>query len=293
MAVQALAGWLTYKTASSVLPCYSGWARRLLGPPRSNCLMAVRGIVHKSLVPTALMGSLVVVSFLIFSITFARTARDTRRSWSALRLKSVDVPPQLGALAAGARLGDRLVVVDQDVPTAFCIGLARPRVVLTTALLDRLSAESLLAVLAHEGSHRRRHDPLRAALARSLARALFYLPWLRDLAEGALVENEVSADADAVKLAGQDSLAAALLAMLGYPSPQGTAAMAGPEVLELRLEALETHERPALRANRRRVVLSVVMTAIVLASLAWLPYLDRDHVVVFPVHIVRPGLAQH
>jgi Zn-dependent protease with chaperone function len=143
----------------------------------------------------------------------------------------------LGLLAAGAAtwaimreiLGDRRFkqavaarcprplygawLIDDDCPQAFCAGLLRPRVYLSTGTVKMLDAPALDAVLAHERHHASRHDPLRLACARALAAGLFYMPALRRLVSRQRALAEISADEAAVMSAGGDrsALAGAIL----------------------------------------------------------------------------------
>jgi hypothetical protein len=80
------------------------------------------------------------------------------------------------------------------------------------ALLDE---DALSAVLAHERHHAHRHDPLRLAVGRVLAHALFFLPKLGDLVERQQALAELSADESAVSGADADRSALAR-AMLSF-----------------------------------------------------------------------------
>ncbi len=101
-----------------------------------------------------------------------------------------------------------------DAPNAFCAGLLRPRIFVSTGTLAALGEGQLHAVLAHEQHHARARDPLRLLLARAAGDALFFLPGMRALAERYAALAEVAADGAAVEASGGDrrSLAAALLA---------------------------------------------------------------------------------
>lgn len=105
-----------------------------------------------------------------------------------------------------------VVVFHDPAPRAFCVGLLRPRVYLSTGALRSLEPEELAAVLAHEAHHARLRDPLRVLITRTLGDALFFLPAVRRLAEryGALAE--LAADEAAVRARGAQPLASALLA---------------------------------------------------------------------------------
>jgi Zn-dependent protease with chaperone function len=60
---------------------------------------------------------------------------------------------------------DRFETVDSPEAFAYCVGLWRPKVVVSTGLIRRLRPEQLRAVVAHEQEHALRRDNLRHALA--------------------------------------------------------------------------------------------------------------------------------
>ncbi len=119
------------------------------------------------------------------------------------RLSRTGAPPFLGAL-----------VIEEARPLAFCAGLLRPRVYVSTGAIARLDAAALDAVLAHERHHARRRDPMRLACGRVLARALFFIPGLRELVDRSQALAEIGADEAALDAAPgrRSDLAAAMLA---------------------------------------------------------------------------------
>jgi hypothetical protein len=98
-------------------------------------------------------------------------------------------------------------VVCDPVPRAFCVGLLRPKVYLTSGAIAALDAAERDAVIAHERAHARRRDPLRLLLTRATADALFFCPGARQLAERTSDLAELDADASA----DQRALASAML----------------------------------------------------------------------------------
>jgi hypothetical protein len=110
------------------------------------------------------------------------------------------------------RLGDALVI-DDECPRAFCAGLLRPGVYVTTGALAALDKPALAAVLLHEQHHARRRDPLRLATSRVLARAMFFLPAFRVLGRRQQALGEMGADESAVNAApgNRSALARAML----------------------------------------------------------------------------------
>jgi bla regulator protein blaR1 len=105
------------------------------------------------------------------------------------------------------------LLLEDPRPRAFCAGLLRPRVYVSTGAVAILDDAALSAVLAHERHHVRRRDPLRLAVGRIFARALFFLPGLADLLERQQALAELSADESAVdaRPANRSALARAML----------------------------------------------------------------------------------
>lgn len=109
--------------------------------------------------------------------------------------------------ASGVLRGSRIVefgdaavrVIVDDRPRAFCHGLLRPRIYVSTGTLAALRRSELGALLAHERHHARRRDPLRLALARVLGGALFFLPALPPLLERYTDAAELAADEAALR----------------------------------------------------------------------------------------------
>lgn len=116
-------------------------------------------------------------------------------------------------LAGPSRVANaRFQLVDHAQPLAFCAGFLRPRIYVSRGAIELLDGEELRAVVAHEGHHCRRRDPLRILTGRALAAALFFLPVLRSSSERLPVLGELAADEAAVRhVGGRGPLASALV----------------------------------------------------------------------------------
>ena len=160
---------------------------------------------------------------------------------------------------------------------AFCAGWLRPRVYVSTAVLDRLSSAELRAVLAHEQHHGALRDPLRLAVSRVLCQALFFLPVLRPLHDRYADVAEISADAAALEASGgaPGPLASAMLAF--GATPAGGVVGISPE----RVDVLLGEARRAWRLPRLLLV-AALLTLVVLVAL----------VVAGEPQRVRPGDAE-
>jgi Zn-dependent protease with chaperone function len=110
--------------------------------------------------------------------------------------------------------------------SAFCTGLLRPQVVITTALLDALDPDERRAVVEHELSHARRKAPLKLALGQVAMRTLFWVPLLRDLVERYVLLTELEADRAAMAATSPAALAGALSQALETPATTGSVGLA-------------------------------------------------------------------
>jgi serine-type D-Ala-D-Ala endopeptidase (penicillin-binding protein 7) len=185
-------------------------------------------------------------------------ARPPRRSTPA----PAEWQARLDALAR--RLGLRRAVGLRLLPELggpIALGLLRPCVLLPAALLSRLPADLLEALLAHELAHVRRWDYLANLLQSAVEALLFFHPvvwWLsaRMRAERELVADEISAD-----LVGDSRcLALALHALSDLqagPQPQVALAARGGELLQ-RMERLLT---PRPQATGWKLALPALLIA--------------------------------
>ena len=106
-------------------------------------------------------------------------------------------------------------------PLAFCAGLFRPEVYVSRAAVEEMPPEVLRVVMAHEEHHRVNRDPLRRAVARTLAEGFFFLPVLGQVGQKYLALSEIRADRAAADSTdgGRRDVADALLA---FPASDGT-----------------------------------------------------------------------
>lgn len=201
---------------------------------------------------------------------------------------------QLKACAAGAQadavagllaetgLAGRVEVVDDPRLLAFSYGAWRPRVLLSAHVVRMLEREELRAVLLHEAHHVRCRDAAKAAAARALARALFFLPAARDLAEAYLLLKELAADAFAIRTMGDPwPLASALAKLARHPHLPGAGSAAariagpGPRAMALRVRQLLDYPRPVqvpLAGSPLRLALSAAVLAASVALAAWMAH---------------------
>ena len=198
--------------------------------------------------------------------------------------------------AEAAGVDPERVRVVRGLPTpAFTVGWFRPRVYVAQALGERLKADELRALLAHEGAHVARRDPLRLSLLRFLALTLFWLPALRRLADDVADEAEIQAD-DRAAREQPLALASAILALASWRTPtpallEGVGFAQRPDLLERRIRRLAGEEPPpASRLTRGSVVGAMLALALVGASGAIMSHpLPVDHLAHPSNHCGHPG----
>ena len=142
-------------------------------------------------------------------------------------------------------------------------------VVVSSGLVESVSAEELDAVLAHERYHVRNYDPLKVVLVRTLPSAFFFLPVLRELRTRYLAGRELAADQRTLSRHGRAVLAGALYKVVGGPgwAELGpAAALGGADFLETRVTQIETGTEPPISGPTWS---SGLITALGLGAIVW------------------------
>jgi Zn-dependent protease with chaperone function len=188
---------------------------------------------------------------------------------------------RLGAMAL--RQERDALVFDDSAPQAFCAGLLRPRIYLSSGAVAALDPGALDAVVEHERRHRDRRDPLRVLLATVLSEALFFLPVVSRLRDRFVTVLELDADDAAIAAAGGDpaALAAAMVLFDASASPAGAVGIA-PE----RVDHLLGRPAPWRLPIRQVVIGALTLTAVLVACWA-----AGQHAVVRTTLAV-PGLSR-
>jgi hypothetical protein len=122
--------------------------------------------------------------------------------------------------------GWNIVIVDHDVPAAYCVPGTRRRIVVTSGALMALDDEQLRAVLAHERAHLRGRHDLVIAGAVALARAFPRVGFFHTAHVEVVRLVELLADDAAVRGSDRLTVADALLAV-GGGGPVGALAAGG------------------------------------------------------------------
>ena len=209
---------------------------------------------------------------------FAYAMWDRVRAWrrATLILGQLDVrPAEPGDLfwraARVVGLDPEILRVVRGLPNpAFTIGWVTPRIYVAAELPRELTESELRAVLAHEGAHVQRRDPLRLGVLRFLAHMVFWIPALRRLAADMADESEVLAD-DAAARHDPLAVASAILTIASRgraaESPVAALGFTNDALLERRVRRLAGEETAVgTHVTRRSIVGATGMLLVVWAS---------------------------
>lgn len=216
------------------------------------------------------LSSVVLVALTTASaVAFARGTVGHLKARRLLRALPVE-PIQTGALLDVARDAGAtdLFVAPASRPVAFCLGLFRPRVVITAGLLARLDPEEQAAVVWHEAHHARQREPLKSLIARLAAQTFFWIPALRELLDRYLLVKELAADRLAAGRTSRRALAGALSQVAGQPTPAAAVGLA--EFAAARIDRLfdPAAELPPL-FRPSRLIVSLAAAASLLFLVTW------------------------
>ena len=182
--------------------------------PRLEQLLT-RGAEDTADVVAALVILLAVCGISLGLATLFRQLAATAVLIRGLVARKVDLPASVALAARGLDLDGRIDVVADTRAFSFCYWFLRPRICLSTGLVDRLDGEELRAVLHHERYHLRQRDPLRQVVARYFAAGLYVVPVVDELLAFNMLQKEIEADQEAVRASGDvRSLASALYKLL-------------------------------------------------------------------------------
>lgn len=203
----------------------------------------------------------------------------TRRLESWVNSRHIPWPAPLAEVLAGFEPDHRTLLVEDATPYTFTLGFQRPRVWVSTGLVEVLDLAELQAVLRHEWHHLGRRDPLRVFLSRCLARLAFFVPMAPALREAYLVAKEVEADAAS---GADDALAAALLKLLRrnsrLPIPACLAAIGPVDATAARIERLLAGQGQSQPSGVRRAeVLTSLVVALALVAVSYLATVQADN----------------
>ena len=147
------------------------------------------------------------------------------------------------------------------------IGILRPHIIVPRKLIQAMPDDELIAVLAHEDTHRRRHDPLRYLLLRLCRSLFFFYPLVYPVLKRVRENAEYACDEEALATGLGSRLYARALArsvrLALVPAPLSVAAgSGGNSLLRRRLARLREPERNIMSRYRLILVAAALLVAV-------------------------------
>lgn len=235
----------------------------------NDALLVCAGVltsVHADLPPFG-FAALALTTLVVAPASF-RLARGRRSS--ARPLVEAETPGRLRVAAERVGIPGRVVCVDDAARYAYCAGVWRPRIYVSRGAVRALRTRELEAVLWHEAHHLRRHDPLRALVARSIAALFTVIPAVTQLAARFEAAKELDADQAALRAQGTPrGVAGALLALDSASASSRRAFASAWSLAAVRIDQLAGAEPAQLlpHVSRTAIALSgmVFVFAVVIA----------------------------
>lgn len=209
--------------------------------------------------PHIIVSTLLMAALFRVLIAALQTMRDTRQ-WGAGGSRRASI-----VHAADHQPWSDITVIQDDAALACTTGVLHPRIVVSTGLLNLLSAEACEVVVAHERAHVRGWHPVLLFFGRVVSRAFGFLPPVRRAVDHLLLGLEFAADESAARTVGDPLTVARALAALA-DGAYGDAC--SPAVLGADGSDLVGRVRRLLRGSpptaKRRATALVVVACIVL-----------------------------
>jgi Zn-dependent protease with chaperone function len=270
LALELTGGTMGLFGIDTIARCYWAWFPGS-GLPPSVCMRPISGAGFHLFVPAVALLALLCLTVCLGVFRAVRLACRVRRLSERLGPSFPELPEEVAAAARNAG-ASRVEVREHELAFGVCLGMFRPRVVVSTALVQLLDGEELVAVLAHEERHRSRRAPLRQVVARAIAKSLFFLPVLTVILDAHLVDEEIVADREALAVAGQQPLVRALAKLADkVDASEAVAQFGGISALLTRLRALEGGALDPLRVGPRRMAVSAVSLGTLVLLVLWMP----------------------
>lgn len=196
-----------------------------------------------------------------------------RRRMQVIRaLDMVGVPERVWLIITRYGVRSPIRVFRSVAPMAFCFGIRRPEIFLSTGLLSTMNQEELTAIILHESEHIRQNDTRTISLLRFLSGLLLPFPYFWEITHAYSVVQEIRADtAVRTNMRTAAHLKSALHKLLSQPTslslPQFALQFSGYQAYSARIQAI--HDEPiSIRISFSAIYFSLASLALVSVILA-------------------------
>ncbi len=227
------------------------------------------------MIPVPYYLSVIPFVFLMLIITISLIkfiALNINAQFLKFRLKRTMVTDQsVSNMLSKLGLQNKVILVQSDNNFAFCLGIIKPTIYLSTSLLTQLSEKELEVILRHEQYHLVNNDSFTMIIA-SVTQSLFpFFPLVGELIKQYRVAREIAADKFAVAKTGHKSaLISVLKKLLGTPTIDAVsvAAIADQDTLEPRIFSLVNKPYTQRQFSRTHLLVTIISSFILISAFA-------------------------
>lgn len=205
------------------------------------------------LLPVLLLTLIFSILVIKFSLSFIKI--------NILLHKKGDARKNLYKLFEKRKLTGKVVIVKNNKSFAFCFGIIRPKIYISTGLLDIVNTKELEAILIHERYHLRSRDTISTAVISTIESLFLFFPVVLDILRNFQIRQELKADQEVIKTTGSSRAILSVLKKLiksSSDSFQATPAIASRYTLEPRINSLVNKDIRLTKIKLANLLVSVI-----------------------------------
>lgn len=191
LTIFAVLGFILYSRLAIFFKTITGKLEAICG-----CANHLSFVHHPYLLASLILLSLFFIIFLAF--IFKKIVDHSRATKLFVAVKTKNkkegVSLKLKQAAEEIGLGGRVMETAESGASVFCFGFVKPRICLSSELVENLNQDELRAVLLHEKEHLFNYEPLKLFLVKSISSILFFIPSLRLMTDKYFILSELTAD---------------------------------------------------------------------------------------------------
>lgn len=192
---------------------------------------------------------------------------------------SMPTPRNLNELLIKHNILDKVIIYQNSEPEAYCIGLLKPKIYISSQLIKIMDENEFESILIHEMYHMQNRNNLILYILNYFSYILFPFPFIKDLSKHYELQAEIEADKMAsISLNKHNPLLKALKKLLLYkPSSINYGfGFSKAEAVEYRIKSLVSGKAQSTNFSLRRISISII-SFIIFSLLLFLP-ISRTHI---------------
>ncbi len=127
-------------------------------------------------------------------LKFIKLHKSTKHFVRENLSRKKNLSKKLKSVLRYTEMENRVTEINSEKPVIFCYSFFRPKVCISSELVERLDKKELIAVLLHEKMHIKNIEPLKLFFVKNSEKILFFLPKFKSLARQYSVFSEMAAD---------------------------------------------------------------------------------------------------